>query len=88
MINEIRRSIRSYLIDGYYLDATVVDVTNDLMVGRLFATSQAGLEIQVYGTETPVARQVFLDEMASLETRLQQPWFQLTPEISEVPDPE
>jgi hypothetical protein len=88
MILETIRRIRSYLIDGYYLSATVVDIPNDLMTGTLFATSQAGLEIPVYQTETPVARQVFLDEMASLETRLQQPWFETLAEATQIPDPE
>ena len=81
MLKEIRKKMRSRLILRHYMDLTVVDAETNMVTGTLYAVSDQNNEIVVFQTLEPVNRQVFVDKAAALETQLNEPWFELPPEI-------
>lgn len=80
--------MRSRNIVRYYMNLTVTtpnatDTTQDQVTGVLYAVTDQNNEIPVYQSDSPVARQNFLDAAATLETALNEVWYQLPAEISD-----
>lgn len=77
MIQEVRRKIRSNLILRYYSVLSVADEIADTVTGTLYAVTNESNELVILQATEPVARQTVLDAAATLETALNEEWFEL-----------